>query len=407
MPTLTRLGLTLAAGLALLGWGAGCGPTGGGQNNNQLPPRDAGLDAAAPDAARVDAAGPDAAPPPDAAVTPDANNLVDAAGVNLWQVKAVNSLLLADPTCLATHPTLPTTLAVLPAATGSNKNMVVFRSSDGLTFTPVTIVSFSDTPGFFGTPRGLAYDPRDGAVLVAALEPVPPPNTELAMVLAWSDNGGASFTYPWTPWATPWPPQEMRFVDGSPSALLWRSADRFHYSSDHGVSFPRVEILDPLPTGCTQILGFDMPRNNHDKVALWCEGGGAHLCDLVTDQCNALPLAGTAVALRYAVNNPLVLYALTTDRVWRSDDAGYTFDPIHAFSGTVIRVDPASEARVCVLHAATGALRCTRDGGATWMDLPPPVLQGGLPTLILDFAFTADGRLWAVGHPGVVSNTAF
>lgn len=393
--------------LALLWSGAACGPTGGSQNNNQIPPRDAGQDAASPDAARPDAAGQDATLPVDAAVTPDANNLVDAAGVNLWQVKAVNSLLLTTPTCLATHPSAPTTLAVLPAATASNRNMVVFRSTDGLTFTPVTIVSFGDTPGFFGTPRGLAYDPRDGAVLVAALEPVPPPNTELALVLAWSDNGGASFTYPWTPWATPWPPREMRFVDGTPSALVWRSAARFHFSGDHGVTFARVEELSPLPSGCTQILGFDMPRNNHDQVALWCEGGGAHLCDLVTDQCSALSLPGAVAALRYAVGNPLVLYALTSDRVWRSDDAGFSFDPVHAFSATVLRVDPADANRVCALQAATGALRCSRDGGVTWMDLTPPILQGGTPTLILDFDFAAGGRIWAVGHPGVVSNTEF
>jgi hypothetical protein len=298
-------------------------------------------------------------------------------------------------------------MAVLPAATGSNLNMAVFRSSDGLTFTPVTIVSFSDTPGFLGTPKGLGYDPRDGSVLVAALQPVPPPNTELAMVLAWSTDGGASFTHPWTPWATPWPPQEMRYVDGTPSALVWRSASSFHFSADHGVTFTRIETLDPLPTGCAEILGFDMPRNNHDKVAIWCSGGGAHLCDLVTDQCSALPLGGGTVALRWATSNPLVLYAITSDRVWRSDDAGFAFAPIHAFSASQLRVDPASSTRVCALQSPSGVLRCTRDNGATWMDLSPGVLQGGVPTVILDFDFASNGRLWAVGHPGVVSNTEF
>lgn len=390
-------------GLLLL---AACGPT-GGSNDNQPPPRDGGQDAAPRDAAGPDAAPWDGTLPADAAPPDAAQNLVwDAAGVTHWQVKAVNSLLLTDPARLATHPSAPTTLAAMPAATPANPNMVVFRSVDGLTFTPATVVSFSGGAGFFGTPRGLAYDPRSGDVLVAALQPVPPPNTELALVLAWSENGGASFTYPWTPWAAPWPPEEMRFADGSPSELVWRSGASFFFSADHGVTFPRSETLSPLPAGCAAITGFDVPRNDHDAAAIWCDSGDGFLCDLPTGACTDLAVTGPVVDAHFSSANPLVLWLLTADRVWRSQDAGFTFAPVHGFAASRIRADPANGARACALQASTGALRCTRDGGATWMDLTPPDLQAPPATTILDFAYAADGRIWALAHPGVVTHPA-
>jgi hypothetical protein len=339
---------------------------------------------------------------------PDAGEILawDAGGSTAWQVKAVNPYLLTDPVRLAAHPSAAATLAALPAATEAEPNMVVYTTSDGLTWLPETIMSFTGSAGFFGTPLGLAYDPQAPTYLVAALEPVPPPSSGLAVVLAWSGDGGSSFSHPWDPWTQPWPPDDMRYVDGSPAELVWRAGASFFFESAHGTSFARSETLSPLPAGCSAVTGFDLPRDDHDTVAIWCTGGDAHQCDLLTGACTALPIGGAVRALRYAPGDPSVIYALTTDRIWRSADGGVSFNEAHVFSADQLAISAGNAQVACALDRGSHELRCTRDGGQTWMDLTPPLLQGPDPSEVLTLAFSADGSLWAVAHPGVIQHPA-
>jgi hypothetical protein len=395
---------TALVGLFLLA--GGCGDDDSGQNqNNTAGPDGGGMDAAPGDGGQVDATAGDGgqvdAAVADAAV---ADASTDGGTASDWVVKASQLGLESTGVLVAAHPTAPNTIAVLREVDEMFPNFEIYLTSNGTVFTPSVVMSFVAPVGFYAYPMGLAFDPNDGDNLVAALEPFPPPTMGEDVIHAWSSTAGSLWDRSTSSFTNPWPADEVRFVGGTSSVVVWRASSYFHLSSSLGAFNDSVEQLSE-PTGCGQIYGFDMASDNHDQVVIRCSQGPAFVCVLSTDQCTQIPLAG-APDVRYvtfAPGDPDHIYLLTaSDEIFVSTDRGVSTTSVHSFSGHEIRVSPANPQHACALSSNGGDFHCTANGGSTWQVLDPPHLVLPGMTLIRGFTFASDGAIWAVAHPGVI-----
>jgi photosystem II stability/assembly factor-like uncharacterized protein len=117
------------------------------------------------------------------------------------------------------------------------------------------------------------------------------------------------------------------------------------------------------------------------------------------------PLADPAADLSVTVDprDANVVYVVSTGRIWRSADAGQTFDPAwpQATSIAPTHLWIAHANPDVVMSAGAGVARATINGGETWRDVAPP--GSSLSALAADGAFpyrvcgvTADANTWCV-----------
>jgi hypothetical protein len=354
---------------------AGCGDNGPGDNPDAAVDAgglDAGSDAGDPDAMVADAA-PDAAPLE-------------------WELKAQESgQLIAVST---------SGVAVLDDV---YPLYWVYTSDTGTDFNVAEVTVFSHTPqsDHGGWPMGLAYDPLNPSQLVAALGVYQySTNTLVDLAYAWSVSGSFPFDFSLTPFSTPWPAQNMRFVGGAASEVVWRADNRFYYSNTLGETYPRMEELT-LPATCDQILGFDMPADDHDTVAIWCFNGDGQTCDVTTSVCQPIPtVPNVGISyVTYAPSNPSRMY-ISTDcdcgyGLFVSDDGGASSSQVYSVETYLMKVAPADDGRICAMAFSDRILHCSADDGQTWRLLTPTL---GSNNLILDFTFDDQGGIWAVGN---------
>ena len=317
-------------------------------------------------------------------------------------------MLEMTPAAIAAHPTDPDAVAVCPSSDEFMADFSVWHTTDGYTFQQTIITTFSGGMGFYGSPRGVHFDPADGANVVAAFEPTPPDNFDEAVVHAWSTNGGILYDRSYGSFTNPWPPDGLSFISGSPSEVVWRSGRSFFFSTSLGQYNDRVEDLASTPAGCDFISGYDVRSDDHNQVGVWCYNGSAFLCDLITDACTVLsvPNDPPVTFLTFAPDTPDTIFLVAGDTnseaLYTSTDGGATITWSADFRAHVIRVNPNDATQACALNKTQNLLSCTTDGGATWTDLSPPNLDPPYATYVRTFTWASDGAIWAVAHPGVI-----
>jgi hypothetical protein len=223
-------------------------------------------------------------------------------------------------------------------------------------------------------------------------------------VHAWSTTGGAMYDRSFDMFTNPWPADELRFVGGVTSVMVWRASNYFHISSSLGQWNDSVEQLD-VPAACGSVNSFDMAWDNHDQVVIRCSQGPAYVCLLSTDVCTEIPLAGSPSvrSVSFAPGDANWIYLLTgSDEIFVSTDRGVSASSVYSFVGHEIRVSPANAQHACALSLTGGDFHCTANGGVSWQVLDPPNLELPFMTLVRGFNFASDGAIWAVGHPGVI-----
>ncbi|MFH2005509.1 MAG: hypothetical protein ABI333_02870 [bacterium] len=381
MAKLRAVNLAILMGLSCAG--PGCGddsPHDQNNNTNDNQAADAGVSDASIDAG------------------PGADAGADAAVATGWVV--TTDYVQPFMPNIAAHPTDPSTVALLGSAEDWYPLLEVWLTTNGADFDPTPILSFTPVTGMLGTPMGLAFDPADGDRLVGGMSMVPPPQAGQEWIHIRSDDGGSSFTPSTAVFTNPWPPDELRFVGGTQSELIYRAGQQFHFSTSLGAAFERTADLDPLPVDCDGIAGFDVPADDHDTVAIWCDNGNSFICSLAADSCTLIPIAGQVGVIWavFAPSNPALMFLQTNcDCGWglfRSTDGGLSTSQVYSFEGDLIRVAPNDEQRVCALHR-WNELHCSKDGGGSW-SLMTPSLAPPVSNLIHDFAFGANGGIWAV-----------
>ena len=309
---------------------------------------------------------------------------------------------------IAAHPTEPDTVAGIEDAMEWYPEFYVRVSTDGAEFVSGLVMTFTPSgTDFIGVAHSIAFDPEDGRNLVAAMAGTPPSSPIEAMVHAWSTDTGGAFTHSSTQFTDPWPPTEMRFISGSPSEVVWRAESTFHFSATLGETFDRTHTLT-LPAGCDSIMGFDVPSDDHDTVAIWCWSGTSHVCDVTTSACTDIPVDVGIVFLTYAPSLPSKMLLMSDCdcgfAIFLSTDSGASTDRIYSFEGYQAKFDPSDPATFCLHHHLTGEFECTTDDGESWHPMNPPY---DLPdvSILRDFDFAADGGLWGatlneiVRHP--------
>lgn len=310
---------------------------------------------------------------------------------------------------IAAHPTEADTVAGIEECQEWYPEFYVRVSRDGAEFVPVLVMTFTPTTGFIGWAHSIAFDLDDGRNLVAAMAGDPPSSPPEALVHAWSTDTGGSFSHSTTAFTDPWPADEMRFISGSPSEVVWRAGASFHFSSTLGASYDRTHTLT-LPTGCDEIMGFDVPSDDHDTVAIWCWSGTSHICDVTTSSCTDIPVDVGIVFLTYAPSDPSRMLLMSDCdcgfATFLSTDSGASTSRIYSFHGYKARFDPRDPDTFCLLHHLTGEFACTADMGESWR---PMNTTYDLPdaSQLRDFDFAADGGIWGatlneiVRHPPI------
>jgi hypothetical protein len=322
-----------------------------------------------------------------------------------WQNKNDDYVFGSD-SLIAVHPNNPDRIAVLEDIY-DNGIFEVWVTENGQDFFPVTVMTFDATPNFTAYPVALAYDPANGANLVAAVATESPPEPGQEVVHAWSSDGGQTYDHTTGPFTDPWPAEDMRFVGGTPTEVVWRAGNTFYFSSTLGASFDRTESIDPLPAECDTILGFDTPTDDHEVAAVWCGNGQAHVCDLVSDDCAAIPTVDppTIINLIYAPSDPSTLYLFSGCScgysIFRSTDGGQSTIEVFNHRAYHAYVAPNDALCLCALDHLTSELRCTTDGGQSWSDLTIGEIPPYGSIWIESLAFDHLGGLWAAASPGV------
>jgi hypothetical protein len=407
----------LALAATTIFWG--CSDDDSAHNNNIVGPDggiDGALDGAAVDGAATDGHTDGALQPDGAdfdgsaadADTPDAQTDPDGAVTSDWTIQTNNIMLEMTPAAIDAHPTDPNQIAVCPSSDEFMADFSVYHSTNGTVFTQTIITTFNGGMGFYGTPLGVYFDPADGQNVVAAFEPMPPDSFDDAVVHAWSTNGGSYYDRSFGSFTNPWPPDGLKFIDGAPSEVVWRSSNGFFFSTSLGEYNDRVEELYPTPNACDTISGYDVRTDDHDTVGIWCHSGTAHICNLIDDTCTDLVIAGDpeVTFLTFAPSNPDEIYLIVTDQntgaIHVSHDGGSTVTWSADLDMQMIRVNPSNAQQACALSWQSPELHCTADGGTTWTNLSPPNLDPPYATLVRTFTWAADGAIWAVAHPGVI-----
>ncbi len=324
-----------------------------------------------------------------------------------WSV--IENDYLYGTKAVVAHSSDPSRVAFLlersPSAPGTPLKVSVATSNDGgKTLEFADVMDIPDTAYMDG--HGMVWSPDDDQLLAAAVGfPYGFDYADLWRLLR-SDNAGKSFTP-----TSIVQLDKLKWVPGSPGALVARVDGQIQKSSDFGATFGAAEAL---PSGCGAAVDYTESSTHH---LFACGSDGIQACQGTSCQAAALPVgSGNAYGVEAVPGDPTHVVALAgvsqDSQLLLSTDGGLSFQSVQAL-GTEnswhLYVDPRPTGTVVIALGITqhGVWR-SADAGATFTDITPPLSLPngrGLSTLAYEAAVTADGGVVAYTAPGVLRYT--
>lgn len=156
--------------------------------------------------------------------------------------------------------------------------------------------------------------------------------------------------------------------------------DGLYASTDSGESWSQVSGID-----CVQglsAMGSDDPEVIYSLTPPTISVSN-DLGKTCTESVSGL-LAHPVIGLGTSESNPAVVYIGTTMGVYKSSDAGETWDLLLTGMYAGIAVHPEDSQTVYLGEVERGKIHKSTDGGSTWIDLEADIAYPGVSTLAID-----------------------